>query len=52
MTVPRFGYRVVRLGSRAKEVEASLMANPSPAVLPFVNLSGDSEQDWFADSAH
>ena len=49
MTVPRLGYRLVRLGSRAREVEASLRANPSLAVLPFVNLSGDPEQDWFAD---
>jgi len=53
VTVPRVGYRFVD-GSRPTtptEVHAapSEAVIPSLAVLPFVNLSGDPEQDYFAD---
>src|SRR5436190_3114024 len=51
-TVPRVGYRfaggVERLGER-KRKPLPLPSNPSIAVLPFVNLSNDPEQDSFAD---
>jgi TolB-like protein len=46
-TVPRIGYRLTlpRTGNAA---EADLL-QPALAVLPFQNLGGDPEQDWFAD---
>lgn len=48
ITVPRVGYRLLQQQSRAPvAVEHSLL--PSLAVLPFQNLSGDHEQDYFAD---
>ena len=47
-------YRVVIDGvglneSRSKTRQASLPDQPSIAVLPFQNMSGDPEQDYFAD---
>src|SRR6185295_9711846 len=58
-TLPRRGYRYlgppVAIRDRgAAETEAikpalALPEKPSVAVLPFSNLSGDSEQDYFAD---
>jgi TolB-like protein len=56
-TLPRRGYRYVgppvRTGIapvEAKKAAAlSLPDKPSVAVLPFANLSGDPEQDYFAD---
>ncbi len=51
-TVPRVGYRftgaVEQLGS-AKRKSLLLPDKPSIAVLPFVNLSNDPDQDAFAD---
>jgi TolB-like protein len=46
VTVPRVGYRLVRPGAAMKETEAPF---PVLAVLPFSNLGGDPEQDYFAD---
>ncbi len=48
-TVPRLGYRLIRPRFGSREADASLSVNPALAVLPFVNLSGDPEQDYFAD---
>ncbi|MBB2819840.1 UNVERIFIED_ORG: TolB-like protein/Tfp pilus assembly protein PilF [Rhizobium esperanzae] len=47
VTVPRVGYRLPR-----QDDAAPAPAGPQPptvAVLPFVNLGGDSDQDYFAD---
>jgi TolB-like protein/Flp pilus assembly protein TadD len=44
-TIPRIGYRFVDPGSP----EPQRPAGPSIAVLPFVNLSSDPEQAFFAD---
>ena len=46
VTVPRVGYRLLQ--TQAKMVAEPIML-PSLAVLPFQNLSGDPEQDYFAD---
>lgn len=55
-TVPRRGYRfasdVITIGvaqSRGAEVAHRLPDRPSIAVMPFTNMSGDPEQDYFAD---
>lgn len=57
-TLPRRGYRyvgpAVTIGGRdftARSLTAKLILpdKPSVAVLPFSNLSGDPEQDYFAD---
>lgn len=45
-TVPRLGYRLPR---PEPVTEAALPERPALAVLPFHNLGGDPEQDWFAD---
>lgn len=45
-TVPRMGYRLVRNAERSQHTAGLL---PSVAVMPFQNLSGDPEQDYFAD---
>jgi TolB-like protein/Tfp pilus assembly protein PilF len=47
VTVPRLGYRLLRAEAAAPEARHSVL--PTVAVLPFVNLSGDVEQDYFAD---
>lgn len=55
MTVPGRGYRLVGFKLTAVDVRTdgssgpALSAKPSIAVLPFQNMSGDSEQDYFAD---
>ncbi len=49
VTVPRVGYRLLR-GEAAPPVAAAATPGlPKLAVLPFQNLSGDPEQDYFAD---
>ena len=45
-TVPRVGYRLVR---RRPDRERRRFGQPALAVLPFANLGGDPEQDYFAD---
>ena len=48
ITVPRVGYRLLQEQTRAPAaIEQPVL--PSLAVLPFQNLSGDVEQDYFAD---
>ena len=58
-TLPRRGYRYVgpavitsapdRAVTAAEPTALALPDRPSIAVLPFTNLSGDAEQDYFAD---
>jgi adenylate cyclase len=48
VTVPRVGYRLLRADT-PERAQAEAVVLPSLAVLPFVNLSGDPEQDYFAD---
>ncbi len=47
VTVPRVGYRLIL--SQPPKPEALEPLKPALAVLPFANLSGDAEQDYFAD---
>jgi len=42
-------YRMRRAGVAAKPAPLALPEKPSIAVLPFQNMSGDPEQDYFAD---
>ena len=44
LTVPKAGYKLV-----VTRPALALPGKPSIAVLPFENLSGDAEQDYFAD---
>ncbi len=48
VTVPRVGYRLL-LPQVAAVATSEHIVLPSLAVLPFANLSGDTEQDYFAD---
>ncbi len=48
VTVPRVGYRLVRPEPESTPTP-DLPTIPVLAVLPFANLSGDTEQDYFAD---
>ena len=49
-TIPRVGYRLRIAGEPPAEAgSAPVSDKPSIAVLPFANLSGDAEQDYFAD---
>lgn len=47
VTIPRVGYRLVRPATG--EPPTADGGRPALAVLPFVNLSGDAERDYFAD---
>ena len=55
VTVPGRGYRLLAApeppaaDNTAAEPSASVPGQPSLAVLPFLNLSGDPEQEYFAD---
>jgi adenylate cyclase len=50
VTVPGRGYRLAVLnGARSADDSLPLPDKPSIAVLPFANMSGDPEQDYFAD---
>jgi TolB-like protein len=49
VTVPRVGYRLARGVAPSRPAAAGLPEKPALAVLPFANLGGDAEQDWFAD---
>jgi TolB-like protein/DNA-binding SARP family transcriptional activator len=55
-TLPRRGYRYVgpavhqdRAAAGSEAPALTMPDRPSVAVLPFANLSGDAEQDYFAD---
>ncbi len=48
VTVPRVGYRLLQQATPLP-VRAAIAILPSLAVLPFENLSGDPEEDYFAD---
>jgi DNA-binding winged helix-turn-helix (wHTH) protein len=55
-TVPRVGYRFARTldpdersADAPGEEEATFARRPSIAVMPFVNVGGEREQDYFAD---
>jgi TolB-like protein/cytochrome c-type biogenesis protein CcmH/NrfG len=53
MTVPGRGYRLIGLQPASPDTSGSdnrvRLAKPGIAVLPFQNLSGDPEQEYFAD---
>src|SRR5262249_41105126 len=48
VTVPRLGYRLVRPGAAPSEAD-TVSDRPALAVLPFANLDGDGDHDYFAD---
>ena len=50
VTVPGRGYRLVVPASTAQSAPAAISSGkPSIAVLPFANMSGDTEQEFLAD---
>ena len=48
-TVPRVGYRLVRTTEGSATTDVALSVTPALAVLPFANLSGAAEQDYFSE---
>ncbi|WP_209602278.1 winged helix-turn-helix domain-containing tetratricopeptide repeat protein [Sinorhizobium kostiense] len=48
-TIPRIGYRLVIASPRAAHVAEVMPIKPALAVLPFANLDGDPDQDYFAN---
>jgi TolB-like protein len=48
-TVPRVGYRITRAEPAIPGEDYAAAIKPALAVLPFANLGGDPEQDYFAD---
>jgi TolB-like protein len=48
VTVPRVGYRLLRENA-PMPIQTETVVLPSLAVLPFENLSGNPDQDYFAD---
>ena len=46
-TVPRVGYRLLKSTTPGRDARGTVV--PSLAVLPFENIGGDPEQDYFAD---
>ena len=49
VTVPRIGYRLALPALSEAGTTHAESGKPTLAVLPFVNLSGDSSRDYFAD---
>jgi TolB-like protein/Flp pilus assembly protein TadD len=49
VTVPRVGYRLVRDAAEAAHGSLVSPRTPTIAVLPFQNMSGDPQQEYFAD---
>src|SRR5215203_2141887 len=54
ITIPRLGYRLAGGAGPmddppGKYIQTPMNARPRIAILPFSNMSGDSEQDYFAD---
>ena len=49
VTVPRVGYRMELDTGPAAPAPGEEAGPPSLAVMPFINLSGDNTQDYFAD---
>jgi adenylate cyclase len=48
-TIPGRGYRLTMMPSDGKPSPDTTAGKPSIAVLPFTNMSGDIEQEYFAD---
>lgn len=48
-TVPKHGYRFIADVAEQRDVTATAPSAPSIAVLPFANLSVDSENEYFCD---
>ncbi|WP_018236857.1 winged helix-turn-helix domain-containing tetratricopeptide repeat protein [Ensifer sp. BR816] len=48
-TIPRTGYRLVIASARPGRAADLLPTRPTLAVLPFTNLDGGPDQDYFAD---
>jgi adenylate cyclase len=48
-TLPRVGYRLARRSGGSETERTPPGRKPIVAVLPFANMSGDPEQDYFAD---